>query len=191
MNSMVWLPVSPRWRNLRKICATEMFTMQRLDASQELRRKKVQQLLDYVRQRCKTGEAVDIGNAGFTTVLNLISNTFISVDMASYNSDSSQEFSKIVQTIMEEVGKPNLADHFPLLSLFDPQGVRGRVSFNAGKLLRIFDGIIKERTQRLSESSVTSKTSHDVLDALLILARKNDNNLTTEEVRHLLLVSPL
>ncbi|KAF6144615.1 hypothetical protein GIB67_006107, partial [Kingdonia uniflora] len=31
--SMVWMPPSPQWRNLRQICNSQMFTTSRLDAA--------------------------------------------------------------------------------------------------------------------------------------------------------------
>ena len=39
--SIVWLPVGPKWRDLRKLLAIQLFTNQQLDASQGLRKKKV------------------------------------------------------------------------------------------------------------------------------------------------------
>ncbi|KAJ6334968.1 hypothetical protein OIU78_011745 [Salix suchowensis] len=59
-NTMIWLPASTHWRFLRKLAATQMFTSQRLDASQALRGKKVQELLEYVHENCNSGQAVDI-----------------------------------------------------------------------------------------------------------------------------------
>ncbi|KAA8520547.1 hypothetical protein F0562_014803 [Nyssa sinensis] len=119
--SIVWLPVSAQWRNLRKICREQLFALQRLDAGQGLRQKKVQELLDYVHERCKKGQAVDIGRAAFTTSLNLLSNTIFSIDMAHYRSSSSQEFKELVWAVLEQGGKPNLADYFPFLKLIDLQ----------------------------------------------------------------------
>ena len=68
--SIVWLPALAPWRKLRKVSATQIFAPQQLDATQALRRKKVQELLDHVNQYCNSGEAVDIGRAAFVTVLN-------------------------------------------------------------------------------------------------------------------------
>ena len=52
-----------------------------LDASQDVRRKKVQQLLSEIQQSSQIGGAVDIGTAVFKTTINLISNTIFSVDL--------------------------------------------------------------------------------------------------------------
>ena len=41
--SLPWLLVSAQWRNLRRICKSQLFANQILDANQNLRRKKVQE----------------------------------------------------------------------------------------------------------------------------------------------------
>ena len=89
--------------------------MQRLNASQSLRRKIVQELLDHVEECCGRGCAVDIGAATFTATLNLLSNTIFSTNLAHHGSTFSQEFKDIVWGVMEEAGKPNFADYFPAL----------------------------------------------------------------------------
>ncbi|KAM4072700.1 hypothetical protein ACB094_11G158600 [Castanea mollissima] len=110
-----WIPVSSRWRNIRKICDSQLFAHKIVDANQNLRRKKVQELLADVHKSCLTNDAVDIGRAAFKTTLNLLSNTICTVDLADSNSDMAREFKELVWNIMEEVGKPNLADYFPVL----------------------------------------------------------------------------
>jgi (E)-8-carboxylinalool synthase len=51
--SVLWLPAGMRWRSLRRLCATELFTARRLDSHTSLRRQKVQELLDFVSKSAK------------------------------------------------------------------------------------------------------------------------------------------
>ncbi|KAK2650504.1 hypothetical protein Ddye_017993 [Dipteronia dyeriana] len=185
-HSVAWLPVSGPWRNLRKVCATQMFTAQKLDATQVVRGKKVQELIDYVHESCRSGSAVDIGQAAFTTVMNSISNTFFSKDLAHYQSDLSQNFKKLVCGVMEGVGTPNIADYFPVLQSVDPQGIRRRLTTVAEKIFNIFDGIIYERIQ--AREKMMSKESNDLLDSLLNLVEENSSDqLSLTCIKHLLL----
>ncbi|CAM8959761.1 unnamed protein product [Rhodiola kirilowii] len=94
--SIVWSQSQAQFRNLRKLCNSQLFTATRLDAIQELRREKVQQLIDYVSRKRDESEAVEIGPTTFTTALNLLSTTFFSTDLASYSSDESHEFKEFV-----------------------------------------------------------------------------------------------
>ncbi|KAL2477934.1 Cytochrome [Forsythia ovata] len=180
--SMVWLPMENQWRKLRRICKEQMFTLQKLDASWDLRQEKLQKLFEYVSQCCVNSQAVNIGEAAFITSLNLISATLFSVDFAEFNSDSSQEFKDVVWGVMECVGSPNFADYFPLLKYFDPQGISCRTKFYFEKIFAIFDGIIDERLQSRGTSM-----KNDLLEALLDLNQKQEPEISRDDIKHLML----
>ncbi|GKA31782.1 putative pentatricopeptide repeat-containing protein [Tanacetum coccineum] len=86
------------------------------------------------------------------------------------------------------VGKPNLADFFPLLKPFDPQGLIRKGNVYAVKLMNILDRMVDERVQARAKSSVgSSSTGHDVLDLLLDLNLKNESELSRNDILHMLL----
>ncbi|XP_054781985.1 geraniol 8-hydroxylase-like [Prosopis cineraria] len=94
---------------------TKIFSSSRLDSTQNLRLKKLQEMLEHVNECCRKGEALDISEVTFTTSLNSITSTLFSVDLAGFASDSSREFRDTVLGILEEAGKPNIADFFPVM----------------------------------------------------------------------------
>ena len=161
-----------------------MFSVQRLNASQGLRRNIVQELLDHVEECCSRGCAVDINGAVFTASLNLLSNTVFSTNLAHHGSTFSQEFKDMVWGVMEEAGKPNSADYFPALRLIDPQGIQRNMKVHFGKLIDIFNGIINQRIQ-----SKASSASNDVLDAFLNLTKENNQEWSCSDIIHVLVVS--
>ncbi|KAL6322108.1 hypothetical protein AAG906_005045 [Vitis piasezkii] len=181
-SSVIWSPASAYWRKIRKICTREMFSGQRLNASQGLRRKIVQELLDHVEECCGRGCAVDIGAATFTASLNLLSNTIFSTNLAHHGSTFSQEFKDIVWGVMEEAGKPNFADYFPAFRLIDPQCIQRNMKVHFRKLIDIFDGLINQRIQ-----SKASSASNDVLDAFLNLTKENNQEWSCNDIIHLLM----
>ncbi|GAY69063.1 hypothetical protein CUMW_269100 [Citrus unshiu] len=129
--SLVWLPVSTLWRSYRKICNMHIFNRQKLDASQDLRRKKIKDLLSYVEENCRAGKAIDFGQAAFNTSINLLSNTIFSIDLVHPNE---RKFKDTVWGMMEEAGKPNLSDHFPLLKKLHLQGTSHHNTLYAGEM---------------------------------------------------------
>ncbi|CAI9770303.1 unnamed protein product [Fraxinus pennsylvanica] len=179
--SMPWLPVDNQWRKLRKILKEQMFSLQRLDASQGIRREKLQKLCDYVNQCCVNGHVVNIAEATFTTSLNMISSTLFSVDFADFNSDSSHEFKDVVWNIGKCISSPNLADFFPVLKYVDPQGISRRTKFYYGKLYAILESIID---QRLKSRGTLEK--NDLLEALLYLYKKSEPELSQKDIKYLL-----
>jgi hypothetical protein len=141
----------------------------------------LQELLDYVNEKSKKCEVFYIGEVLFTTVLNSISNILFSMDLAHSTPDEkSQEFKNIIWGYMEEAGRPNISDFFPILRPLDPQRVQARMANHMKKLCKIFDGIIEERISS-RESKADYEVCNDVLDSLL-----NNNNLreTTSELSH-------
>lgn len=185
-NALPWMPVSTLWRTLRKICNIQLFAIKILDAKQNLRRKKVHELLAHVDKSSLTGEAVDIGSAAFTTTVNLMSNTVFSLDLADPSSETAREFRETVMNIMEGAGIPNLGDYFPLLRKIDPHGIRRRMTIQFGKILDLLDRMMKERSQfRKLPGSVKN---NDVLDTLLDILEENTEEVNRTQIQHLLLV---
>ncbi|KAG4400552.1 hypothetical protein GLYMA_07G083000v4 [Glycine max] len=154
--SVAWMPPLPQWRALRRACATKVFSSQQLNFTQVLRQRKMQDLMDYVKERCERGEAMDI------------------------------EFKDIIWGIMEEAGRPNVVDFFPIFRLLDPQGARRRMSGYFRKLIAFFDGLVEERL-RLRALENGSRECNDVLDSLLELMLEDNSQVTRPHVLHLFL----
>ncbi|XP_057419416.1 cytochrome P450 76T24-like [Lotus japonicus] len=182
--SIVWLPPSAKWRKLRKACATRVFSPQVLDSTKVLRHQKLKELLDFVKEKSIKGEVLDLGEAIFSTVLNSISNTFFSMDLSHSTSDEkSREFKNIIESCMEDGGKPNVADFFPILRPIDPQGFQARTTNYFVKLAKIVDGIIECRMCSRDDS----KVSNDVLDSLLTEVEGTSSQLSRKEIMHVFL----
>uniref|UniRef100_A0A5B6Z161 Geraniol 8-hydroxylase-like n=1 Tax=Davidia involucrata TaxID=16924 RepID=A0A5B6Z161_DAVIN len=184
--SMAWSPVSTsRWRSLRKICNSHIFSSQRLDANQHLRRQKVHELVAQIRESCQAGVAVDIGQAAFRTSLNLLSNTIFSMNLDDPSSDMARELKEVVCSIMEDVGKPNLVDYFPVLKKMDLQGIRRRMTINFGKIIELLDGMINQRLELKKVYGYIA--SNDVLDTLLNIIGDRNDEIDQTRIKHLLL----
>ncbi|KAL8150746.1 hypothetical protein V2J09_020554 [Rumex salicifolius] len=183
--SVVFLSPGPRWRFLRRICASHVFANSKLDAGKGLRKEKVGQLISHLESYSKSGKAINIGEVTFTTMLNILSNTFFSMDLTHLSSDYGREFKELVWAMMVETGTPNIVDFFPILKVLDPQGIRRRSTALAHKMFKIFNVIIdaREKVRKASEN-VEDK---DVLDCLLTICEKDDNDFRRFDVLHLLM----
>ncbi|KAL4200960.1 hypothetical protein AMTRI_Chr02g213740 [Amborella trichopoda] len=180
--SLVWAQTGPRWRALRRICTTQLFTPQRLDSLQALRCQKVHEMVELIRQ---AEPAVDIGRAAFVTSMNIISNMIFSADMVNPNSGSAQEFRDVVWAIMEVAGAPNLADYFPMLKALDPQGLKGRCNKLFGRLHQFLNVKIDERLQSRERGGVDRG---DFIDAILDSKQENGVDFSRSEILALLTV---
>jgi cytochrome P450 len=184
-SSIIFMPISPKWKTLRKICATKIFSSQQLDFTQALRLKKLKELVVYLQENCRKGKAIDIGEVAFTISLNSISSTLFSIDLASFTSGSSQNFRDVVSSMLIDASKPNIADYYPILRRFDPQGAQRRMKNYYQKLITLFESIIKDRSIRMKDFMMEGS---DVLDSFLDIIQKENPELTLHEVLHLFLV---
>jgi len=183
--SMTFLPVSPLWRDLRKICNNQLFSNKTLDESKGVRSQKLQEFLNDINQSCLINEAVDIGNMAFKTSINFLSNTIFSLDLVD-SSDSVCDFKELAVNIMEECGKPNISDFFPALRMFDPQGIKGRTSVYAGKILDIFQRLVDQRLKLREVKGFD--TNNDMLNTFLNIDQANTQVMNKTQIQHLSLV---
>ncbi|KAH7515521.1 hypothetical protein FEM48_Zijuj10G0035500 [Ziziphus jujuba var. spinosa] len=183
-----FLPVSTRWKNLRKICNTYLFSGKVLNGNQNLRNKKVEELLANVTETMSKGEALDIGRAAFKTTLNLLSTTIFSLDLADPIGDNARELKGTVWGILEEVGTPNLADYFPFLKKIDPQGIRKRSTIHLAKLIQLFNQIINKRLQ-FRRKMPGSISDSDMLDTLVNISEQNCEDMDKTRIGRLFVES--
>ena len=78
--------------------------------------------------------------------------------------------------IMEEAGKINLADYFPILEKIDLQKIRYRTNVHFGKLFKLLGDLINER---LEEKQSNHGEKNDVLEVLLNLSAENPKGSKT------------
>lgn len=109
-----------------------------------------------------------------------------SVDLVR-SAGSAGDFKELVVNIMEECGKPNIADFFPALKWVDPMGINGRTSVYAGKIIDIFRRLIEQRL-KVREVQGGADTESDMLNTLLNIAQANSQEMNKTQIEHLSLV---
>ncbi|XP_057451217.1 geraniol 8-hydroxylase-like [Lotus japonicus] len=181
-HSITFQPISPLWRNLRKICKDQLFSNKSLDTSQDLRREKMRELVDEIHCCGLAGEVVDLGKITFKTAINMLSNTVFSVDLV-HSQGSAGDFRETVMRLLEDTGKPNMADFFPALRRLDPQGIKSRNSFSIGKMLEILGGLIDQRVKLRQLQGFDNNM--DMLNTLLNIAHGNNQDMNPAEIGHL------
>ncbi|RCV31434.1 hypothetical protein SETIT_6G176900v2 [Setaria italica] len=175
--SMIWLPSSdPLWRTLRGIVATHVFSPRGLAAARGVRERKVRDLVSYIRGRA--GRDVDVGQAVYGGVLNLVSSALFSDDVVDVGAESAQGLRGLVEELVELVAKPNVSDLLPLLRPLDLQGWRRQATGRFEKVFRVLDGMID---RRLAEASSQDKRGDflDILVELMAAGKIARDNVTT------------
>ena len=129
---------------------------------------------------------MNIGEATFTTMMDLVFSTLFSIDLTDYGAGN-KEFREHINAFTRYAGVPNVSDFFPVLAPLDLQGIRRKIGYHLGSLLDFVDGIIQKRIRERKESDYRNK--NDFLDTLLDIAEGTEYELTIKEIRHFCVVS--
>ncbi|XP_076911476.1 geraniol 8-hydroxylase-like [Bidens hawaiensis] len=118
--AVLWIPANDDWRTIRKALNTYLTHQHKLDTLRDLRQNVMEGMLDFLNKSGRKKAHVDIGKLAFAVALNQMSNTCVSQNVTSYESDDIGGFKTAVKTLMEEDGKFNITDIFPMLEAIGP-----------------------------------------------------------------------
>ncbi|KAM3263437.1 corytuberine synthase-like [Capsicum annuum] len=148
---------SSRWRYLRTLCKTELFSGKVLES--------------------KEGQVVNIGELVFATALNMLSNVLISKDMANFDNETEDgDIRNLVREIVEAVSAPNISDFYQILGKLDLQGLRKKYINVAKQFRSKWEPILEERRNSRENGS---SSQQDFLETLL------DNDFTNDCIHQL------
>ncbi|RZC45027.1 hypothetical protein C5167_037976 [Papaver somniferum] len=166
--SLVFVPYGARWRLLRKILTTELFSTRALELFQPARKQQVNRLLLSLYSASKTKTKVNLADSTFVVSANLISNLVCSKNLFDPTKKEGREVKQMVWEILEVVGAPNLADLIPFLKLLDPQGLKKRVSKVVQRFDDFFEKLIDERLDERKRGLKMNENGRlDMLDVFL------------------------
>ncbi|KAF5197582.1 Cytochrome p450 [Thalictrum thalictroides] len=163
--SLALAQYGPYWRTVKRLCVTELAVNKRIIETASLRRKSIDQMIQWIEDDAKSQRGVEVGHFVFLMNFNLLGNLMLSRDLVDQQSNEGPEFLKAMDKTMILSGQPNVADYFPFLKWLDPQRIRKKNDEAFGQVLSIVAGFLKERID--DQKSGEQKKRKDFLDTLL------------------------
>ncbi|KAJ4954939.1 hypothetical protein NE237_011722 [Protea cynaroides] len=161
--SCVFVPHSERWRLLRKIFNTELFSSRAIQLLQPARREQVHILLKSLYDSSKSKTMVNISESLLVATTNLTSTLVCSKSLF-----GNIEVRKLLSGVFAEVFTPNLADFIPFMKVLDLQGIKRRLTKVAKEMDRAFDELIDERLEEKKKGIKINENGRlDLLDVFL------------------------
>ncbi|KAL0285465.1 UNVERIFIED_CONTAM: cytochrome [Sesamum angustifolium] len=165
-------PVNSEWRTMRKIFVREVLSNKSLQGSYNLRKQEVRKAISRVYN--DVGKPVHFSELSFRTELNVIMNLLWGGILEGEECERvGEEVREVVTKIVDLLGKPNVADFFPVLARFDIQGVKKEIEGYVQSMERIYDDVIA-RCRMLSSGEIKREGKKDFLQVLLELQEKED-----------------
>ncbi|WCJ26177.1 cytochrome P450 family 76 subfamily C polypeptide 2 [Euphorbia peplus] len=176
--SLGWtVECNERWKYLRTLCKTELFSSKATEFQEAKREMKVNKMVEFVKKL--EGNEVKVREIGFVTVFNMLSCILVSQNLMSYE-EKNGDMRWLLERILEVASTPNLSDCYPILGRFDLQGLQKKIKELHERCFGIFEGIVEERRE-CKERDDNSMFSRDFLDTLI------NNGFTNEQINVLLM----
>ncbi|PKA64719.1 Isoflavone 2'-hydroxylase [Apostasia shenzhenica] len=149
--TLVWASYGPRWRDLRRITAAEVFSVARLDSFSAVVFEEVAAMVKSVAKDSRSSGAdglVELRPRLFDLTLNLMMRMISGKRFSSEGSGEGKRFREIVRETFEVSGATNLADFLPLLRWFDYKGVEKQLVMLQGKRDAFFKEVVESRRKQ-------------------------------------------
>lgn len=180
-SDITWSPYGPYWRQARKMCLMELFSVKRLESYEYIRREEMNALLRGLYKSKNT--AVTLKDHLSTVSLNVISRMVLGkkyTDESEASIVSPEEFKKMLDELFLLSGVLNIGDSIPWIDFLDLQGYIKRMKALSKKFDRFLEHVLDEHIANRKEAKDDS--AKDMVDLLLDLAE--DPTLDVKLERH-------
>ncbi|EEF51100.1 (S)-N-methylcoclaurine 3'-hydroxylase isozyme 1 [Ricinus communis] len=176
--SLGWIvECNDKWKYLRTICRTELFSSKALESQKSKREKKILEMVAFIKKM--EGKELEVRKVAVITVFNMLSSIMVSEDLMSLDQENADgEMTSLLHSILELASTPNISDLYPILGRFDLQGLQKKIMELHERCFEICEAITEERRQG---KRMDASRGSDFLDTLI------NNGSSNQQINVLLL----
>ncbi|XP_060172893.1 cytochrome P450 71AU50-like [Lycium barbarum] len=166
--NLIFAKYGPYWRNMRKMCTVHLFSNQKINSFQSMRRQQVELMIESLKKEAHDSLVVDLSakiaslNADLTCLM-VFGKKYMDEDL------DKRGFKAVAQEVVHLAATPNLGDFFPCLGVIDLQGLTRRLKDLSKVLDEFLEKIIDEHVK-----SHEQKQSKDFVDTMLDIMQSGD-----------------
>ncbi|KAJ8774005.1 hypothetical protein K2173_009436 [Erythroxylum novogranatense] len=180
---ITWSPYGPYWRQARKMCLMELFSVKRLESFEYIRKEELKSLLKNLFK--SGGETVNLKDHLSDVSLNVICRMVLGKKYTVKREGvkeivTPEEFKEMLDELFLLNGVLDIGDSIPWLAFLDLQGYIKRMKVLSKKFDRFLEHVLDEHDER--RKGVKDYVAKDMVDVLLQLA--DDPNLEVKLERH-------
>ncbi|KAK4358471.1 hypothetical protein RND71_020700 [Anisodus tanguticus] len=153
------------WKKVRSMYQIVLFSHRAVGSQVNIREKKVMELVNFVAS--KEGQLVNIKDIAFITILNILSNSTISIDLVDFEGKGIGEgMRQWIRNYTKLEGVPQLADLYPILDgcTWDFQGTYKKLKDTFERVSDVWRDIINKKRKEISGKYYEGE---DFADALI------------------------
>ncbi|KAI0498758.1 hypothetical protein KFK09_019650 [Dendrobium nobile] len=177
-------PYNDHWKQLRRLCNTEVFSVGRVQTFHSFRRDEVDALVNTISKTSARGDTVNVSQMAFYYINNLIFREVFGKRLSPDGECGWSPLQGLVSEVAAAMGQLGNADLFPWLGWLDLlTGWRAKLDKIYEKMNLMYEENIREHMARISEGKGDSE---NLLDVLLHLYTKEGSSLTMDQIKGLL-----
>ncbi|KAI9196149.1 hypothetical protein LWI28_021467 [Acer negundo] len=161
--ALIFGPYGPHWRNMRKMCTSELLCSQKISSFKSIRKEELDLLIESVKQQAAASgdhHVVNLSGKVKSFTVDVICRMLFRRKYV----DEIDEigFQSLLREVLIWVGTPNIADYIPQIAFLDPNGLIKHMKAISKVLDEFFEKIIEERLQSKDENRIK-----DFVDVML------------------------
>ncbi|BBN02825.1 protein MpCYP829-like11 [Marchantia polymorpha subsp. ruderalis] len=172
---LLFSPLNDNFRLMRRVVSTQLFSQQRIDSFQDLRRESAFKMMQTAFEEGHANRHISLSDLMHEQFMSMTTRMLYGMD----GHAQTQQLLEIVRDLTH-TGWFVIEEYFPLLKPFDPSGEVKRLKKLGQKYFDLMDSIIDQRLKEISNSK--SNREENFLDVLLAMS-----NFTRLQVKGLLL----
>ncbi|KAH0455899.1 hypothetical protein IEQ34_015931 [Dendrobium chrysotoxum] len=182
---LAFCPFNDHWKQLRRLCNTEVFSLGRVQSFHSFRREEVDALINTISQTSARGETVNVSQMAFCYFNNLIFREVFGKRVSPEGECGWSPLQGLLREVVSSMSQLGTADLFPWFGWLDLlTGWQARLDKVYEKMDLVYEEKIREHMARISEGKLDSD---DFLDVLLHLLANEGSSLTMDQIKGLLM----
>ncbi|GLT61428.1 hypothetical protein SLA2020_341340 [Shorea laevis] len=181
-SDITWSSYGPYWRQARRICLMELFSIKRLESYEYTRREEMNLMLKLLYK--SSGKPIilkgPLANLSLNVISRMVFGKKYTEETENNEGVTSQEFKGMLDELFLLNGVLDIGDLIPWLGFLDLQGHIKRMKALSKKLDRFLEHVLDEHNAR--RNGVEGYVAKDMVDVLLELV--DDPNLEIKLERH-------
>uniref|UniRef100_A0A7N1A9Q2 Cytochrome P450 n=1 Tax=Kalanchoe fedtschenkoi TaxID=63787 RepID=A0A7N1A9Q2_KALFE len=167
---VAFTPYSEYWREMRKICVVELFSLKRVQSFQAVRNEWIDAFIQSIAVSAGKREAVDLGEVGFELNASITFETAFGRSFKGSLMDG-KGFEKLLHEATAVVGSFAAADFFPYVGWMVDKlsGLHSRLD----RVFERFDGFFENVIKEHLNSEKGNDEHEDIVDVLLRIQREH------------------
>ncbi|KAM3327262.1 hypothetical protein P3S67_002388 [Capsicum chacoense] len=184
-HDIVFSPYNDYWREIRKICVLDLFSLKKVQSFSPIREDEVSRMIKKISQQAVTSQITNLSNIVISLTSTIICRVAFGVRFDE-EAHERRRFDELIHETQQILASFFVSDFFPSLSWIDKlTGMSNRLEKN----FKYLDGFYEELIEQHHNPNRPKSMKGDIIDLLLQLKKEESTqtNFTLDNIKAILM----